>query len=71
MDGDLVDAVKREQRDVIITGSLSVVHALTAKDLIDAYRLLAFPTVLGARERLFGAGARWPSLRRHGGIANL
>ena len=44
IDGDLIDAVKREQRDVIITGSLSVVHALMAEDLIDEYRLLTFPT---------------------------
>jgi hypothetical protein len=33
--GDAVDAVKRERRDVIITGSLSVVRALMAEDLID------------------------------------
>jgi dihydrofolate reductase len=33
IDGDLIDAVKRELRDVIITGSLSVVHALMAEDL--------------------------------------
>jgi dihydrofolate reductase len=54
--GDLTDAVKRERRDVIITGSLSVVHALMAADLIDEYRLLTFPTVLGAGERLFPPG---------------
>ncbi|MFC4008627.1 dihydrofolate reductase family protein [Nonomuraea purpurea] len=53
MDGDLIDAVKREQRDVIITGSLSVVHALMAEDLIDEYRLLTFPTILGTGDRLF------------------
>lgn len=57
LDGDLVDAVKHEQRDVIITGSLSVVHTLMAHDLIDEYRLLTFPTVLGAGERLFPGGA--------------
>ncbi|MEV0414959.1 dihydrofolate reductase family protein [Streptomyces sp. NPDC050448] len=57
LEGDLVDTVKRERRDVIITGSLSVVHALMAADLIDEYRLLTFPTVLGAGERLFPAGA--------------
>ncbi len=53
---DPVAAVTAEQRDVIITGSLSVVHALMAKDLIDEYRLLTFPTILGAGERLFPAG---------------
>ncbi len=56
IDGDIVDAVRREQRDVIITGSLSVVHALMAGDLIDEYRLLTFPTILGTGERLFPAG---------------
>jgi dihydrofolate reductase len=56
LDGELVDAVKQEQRDVIITGSRSVVRALMAEDLIDEYRLLTFPTILGAGERLFSAG---------------
>jgi dihydrofolate reductase len=56
IDGDLVDAVRRERRDVIITGSLSIVRALMAADLIDEYRLLTFPTILGAGERLFPAG---------------
>jgi dihydrofolate reductase len=57
LDGDLVDAVKRETRDVIITGSLSVVHTLMTEDLIDEYRLLTFPTILGTGQRLFPAGA--------------
>jgi dihydrofolate reductase len=56
VEGDLVDAVKRERRDVIITGSLSVVHTLMAADLIDEYRLLTFPTVLGTGRSLFPAG---------------
>lgn len=55
IDGDLIDVVKREQRDVMITGSLSVVHALMAEDLIDEYRLLTFPTILGTGRRLFPA----------------
>jgi dihydrofolate reductase len=56
IDGDLIDAVKGERRDVVITGSLSVVHALMAADLVDEYRLMTLPTVLGAGERLFPAG---------------
>lgn len=55
-DGGLVDAVKsqeRERRDVIVTGSLSVVRALMAEGLVDEYRLLTFPEVVGAGQRLF------------------
>ena len=53
--GDVIDAVKRERRDVIIAGSLSLVHTLMGSDLIDEYRLLTFPAILGAGERLFPA----------------
>ena len=56
VDGDIIDTVKRQRRDVIITGSLSIVHTLMANDLIDEYRLLTFPTILGTGERLFAAG---------------
>ena len=54
---DLINTVKAERRDVIVPGSLSVVRTLMAADLIDEYRLLTFPAVLGAGERLFPAGA--------------
>jgi len=52
--GGLADAVRayREQRDVVVTGSLSVVRQLQERSLVDEYRLLTFPTVLGAGERL-------------------
>lgn len=55
---DPIDAVKREQRDVIITGSLSVVHPLIAADLVDEYRLLTLPTILGTGDRLFPVGSK-------------
>jgi dihydrofolate reductase len=55
VDGDVVHLVKGEGRDVIITGSLGIVHALMGEDLIDEYRLLTFPSFLGAGERLFPA----------------
>ncbi|WP_420037647.1 dihydrofolate reductase family protein [Streptomyces sp. cg28] len=62
---DPVDVVKHEQRDMVVTGSLSVVNRLTDADLVDAYRLLTFPTVLGTGRRLFpadGPHADWECL---------
>ena len=54
---DPVEVIRREERDVIITGSLSVVHPLIAAGLVDEYRLRVFPTLLGTGERLFPGGA--------------
>ncbi|MFR0355871.1 dihydrofolate reductase family protein [Streptomyces sediminimaris] len=56
LDGDPADAVEREPRDVVVAGSLSVVHALRARDLVDEYRLITLPSVLGTGDRLFPAG---------------
>jgi dihydrofolate reductase len=56
LEGDLIEAVKGDRRDVVIAGSLSIVHALVGVDLVDEYRLLTFPTVLGAGDRLFPPG---------------
>jgi dihydrofolate reductase len=58
IDGDPLAWVKQEsgRRDVVVIGSLSLVHALAAADLVDEYRLVTFPTVVGAGDRLFAAG---------------
>jgi dihydrofolate reductase len=63
LEGDLLDAVGRERRDVVVTGSLSVVGQLMTEDLIDEYRLMTFPTVLGTGRRLFPADAPHAELR--------
>jgi dihydrofolate reductase len=43
----------RQDRDVVIPGSASIVEHLAARDLVDQYRLLVFPTVLGRGRRFF------------------
>ncbi|SNY69003.1 dihydrofolate reductase family protein [Paractinoplanes atraurantiacus] len=56
IDGDPLAWVKDQERDVVVIGSLSLVHALAAAGLVDEYRLLTFPVVLGAGDRLFAEG---------------
>jgi dihydrofolate reductase len=60
LEGDLVTAVRerKQAQDIIVTGSVSVVRTLMAYDLVDEYRLLVFPLVLGSGERLFPDGIR-------------
>jgi len=57
--GELIAWVtdERTRRDVVVIGSLSVVRTLAAADLVDEYRLITFPTVVGDGDRLFAAGA--------------
>jgi dihydrofolate reductase len=47
---------ERARRDIIVIGSLSLVHQLAAANLIDEYRLITFPTVVGEGDRLFASG---------------
>jgi dihydrofolate reductase len=65
LNGDLWDAVQRQKadRDVIITGSASVVHALAGQDRIDEYRVLVFPSVLGGGTRLFATDSALAHMR--------
>jgi dihydrofolate reductase len=55
LDSELCDAVEalRTERDVVVIGSTAIVHQLAANDLVDEYRVLVFPTVIGAGRRLF------------------
>ncbi|KAA9155937.1 riboflavin biosynthesis protein RibD [Amycolatopsis acidicola] len=75
LEGDLGTAVRgrKAEQDVIVTGSVSVVHALADEGLVDEYRLMVFPTVLGAGQQLFAKPAelRLDSVTQKGAAALL
>jgi dihydrofolate reductase len=59
-----VERLKREDGPTLLTqGSSVLLQTLLAHDLIDEFRLLVFPLVLGPGKRLFGGGTRPGALK--------
>ena len=65
--GDPVQQVKdlksQHGKDIVLTGSISLAHALIAGGVVDEYRLFVYPTVQGRGRRLFPDGASIPALK--------
>jgi dihydrofolate reductase len=49
--------------DILVAGSANLVQTLAKHDLVDEYRLMVFPVVLGSGRRLFSDGAPRTTLR--------
>jgi dihydrofolate reductase len=65
--GDVAEEVSRLKQelegDILVNGSVQLVQTLVEHELVDEYRLMVFPTVLGAGKRLFGGTSEASALR--------
>jgi dihydrofolate reductase len=65
--GDPVAEVRalkeRPGQDIVVTGSITLCHALIRAGLVDEYRLFVYPVVQGRGRRLFPDGYELPRLR--------
>ena len=52
-----ISALKRQEgKDILVFGSGRLVDTLVAHDLVDEYRIMVFPVLVGSGQRLFGDG---------------
>jgi dihydrofolate reductase len=65
--GDLTEELAKlkqaDGRDLLIFGSGQLVNMLHAQGLIDEYRLMAFPVILGSGKHLFPEGSAMKALK--------
>jgi dihydrofolate reductase len=53
---DVARMKEQYQGDILVAGSATLVHALTGLGLVDEYRLIVHPIVVGKGKRLFSEG---------------
>ncbi|WP_203980760.1 dihydrofolate reductase family protein, partial [Planotetraspora silvatica] len=60
---EVVELKRRSDGDILVNGSGQLVRTLAEHGLVDEYRLMVYPVVLGAGKRLFGDTSHAASLR--------
>src|SRR5215471_18301053 len=67
LSGDVVSEVSKLKQEldgeIVVAGSRQLVHTLMEHDLVDEVRLMVYPCVLGAGDRLFGETTDKKSMR--------
>src|SRR5207247_5823331 len=65
--GDVVEEVSKLKQElngeIVVAASFQLLHTLMEHDLVDELRLMIYPVVLGAGERLFGETSDKRSMR--------
>jgi dihydrofolate reductase len=54
---EITSLKQQDGKDIVVHGSATLVQTLMQHDLVDRYRLLVYPVVLGKGKRLFEEGA--------------
>ena len=60
---DLSGLRDRHEGDILVNGSAQLVQALVARGLVDEYRLMVFPVILGSGKKLFADGVDTTALQ--------
>jgi dihydrofolate reductase len=61
--GEVAQLKERTKGDILVAGSATLVRSLAGYGLVDEYRLMVFPVVLGSGKRLFAEGTPSATLR--------
>src|SRR4051794_7838047 len=62
LDEDVAALKAAPGADIVVTGSMTLVHGLIAAGLVDEYRLFVYPVVVGRGTRLFDDATNVPPL---------